>query len=100
MCVCVAADPDTLQVGIGEVGLDFSPHVLKPRGPGNSSTSTSSSSAPATGPMLSEGDLKDVQRGVFQQQVLLADELGLPVNVHSRSAGHHAVRVPAGVPVE
>jgi Tat protein secretion system quality control protein TatD with DNase activity len=89
-----------MQVGIGEVGLDFSPHVLKPKGPDNSSTSTSTSTssstplaAPSTeGLLLSEEDLKEVQRGVFQQQVLLANELALPVNVHSRSAGHHAVR--------
>ncbi|KIZ03236.1 Putative deoxyribonuclease TATDN3 [Monoraphidium neglectum] len=55
-------------VAVGEVGLDFSPHVLN-------------------------GDeaLKDVQRAVLAAQVSLANELGLPLNVHSRSAGHHAI---------
>lgn len=55
-------------VAVGEIGLDFSPHVV-----GNNT------------------DLREVQQAVFQHQVLLANELGLPVNVHSRSAGHYAI---------
>lgn len=55
-------------VAIGEIGLDFSPHVV-----GDNAT------------------LREVQQAVFQQQIHLANELGLPVNVHSRSAGHYAV---------
>lgn len=56
-------------VAVGEVGLDFSPHVV--------------------GKVHSEEEqrLREVQREVFKQQIQLANELGLPVNVHSRSAG-------------
>jgi TatD DNase family protein len=56
-------------VAVGEVGLDFSPHVV--------------------GKVHSEEEqrLREVQLEVFKQQILLANELGLPVNVHSRSAG-------------
>ena len=57
---------------VGEIGLDFSPHVLR-----------NTDAAP--------NDQKDQQRLVFRQQLALADELNLPVNVHSRNAGHHAV---------
>jgi Tat protein secretion system quality control protein TatD with DNase activity len=56
-------------VAVGEVGLDFSPHVV---GKAHSEE---------------EQRLREVQREVFKQQILLANELGLPVNVHSRSAG-------------
>lgn len=55
---------------VGEIGLDFSPHVLRNAAP---------------------EDLKDQQRLVFKQQLALADTLNLPVNVHSRNAGHHAI---------
>lgn len=60
-------------VAVGEVGLDFSPHVV--------------------GKVHSEEEqrLREVQREVFKQQIQLANELGLPVNVHSRSAGHYAI---------
>lgn len=44
-----------------QVGLDFSPHVLH-----------------------GDESLKDVQRTIFGQQIQLANELGLPLNVHSR----------------
>lgn len=58
-------------IAVGEVGLDFSPHVVgKDAG-------------------CPEGQaLRQVQQEVFRQQILLATELGLPVNVHSRSAGN------------
>jgi TatD DNase family protein len=52
-------------VGVGEVGLDFSPHVQR-AGDG--------------------GAGRDVQRRIFAAQLALAAELGLPVNVHSRRA--------------
>jgi Tat protein secretion system quality control protein TatD with DNase activity len=35
--------------------------------------------------------LRARQREFFQRQARLAAELDLPVNVHSRSAGHHAI---------
>jgi len=55
---------------IGEIGLDYSPHVLGMEDP------------EAT---------KQIQQECMRQQVELALELGLAVNVHSRSAGHHAL---------
>lgn len=86
------------------MGLDFSPHVLQARCPDNTSSSGGGcgqaggaaddpSSGAVVGP-LSDEEVKEVQRGVFQQQIRLANELGLPLNVHSRSAGHHAVSGP------
>jgi TatD DNase family protein len=50
---------------IGEVGLDF--WVVK------------------------DSDLKALQREIFGYFIDLAIELDLPLNVHSRSAGHHAI---------
>eukprot|EP00624_Nannochloropsis_granulata_P007844 evm.model.NODE_9838_length_19339_cov_67.359581.6 len=55
---------------IGEIGLDYSPHVLGKVDP------------EAT---------KLIQQECMRQQVELALELDLAVNVHSRSAGHHAL---------
>lgn len=59
-------------VAVGECGLDFSPHVLR-----NSE--------------ISVEDQKQVQRQVFLSQIRLANELNLPLNVHSRQAGHYVV---------
>jgi len=50
---------------IGEVGLDFW--------------------------IAGEDGAREIQRYVFRQFINLAGELDLPLNVHSRSAGHHAV---------
>ena len=50
---------------IGEVGLDF--WIAK------------------------EEPERDLQREVFQRFILLANEIDLPLNIHSRSAGRHAV---------
>jgi TatD DNase family protein len=55
---------------IGEIGLDYSPHILGIEDP------------EAT---------KQIQQECMRRQVELALELGLAVNVHSRSAGHHAL---------
>eukprot|EP00752_Nemacystus_decipiens_P002492 g2343.t1 len=63
---------DTI-VCVGEVGLDFSRHLIGASG-GERAERT-----------------KDVQREVFRRQARRAEELGLAVNVHSRSAGHHAI---------
>ncbi|MBU4414822.1 MAG: TatD family hydrolase, partial [Proteobacteria bacterium] len=52
-------------IAIGEVGLDF--WIVK------------------------EEPERDIQRKIFSDFIELSIELGLPVNVHSRSAGRHAV---------
>ncbi|KAI7848785.1 hypothetical protein BDC45DRAFT_298796 [Circinella umbellata] len=66
---------------VGEIGLDFSRHII--------TTNTNNEG-------ISEEDLKNVQRQVFRRQVELAIEADLPVNVHSRSAGHHALEILYG----
>lgn len=61
---------------VGEVGLDFTPRILA-----NSNGS------------LTPDETKDMQRDIFKRQVQMAIEADLPVNVHSRSAGHHALDI-------
>lgn len=61
-------------VAVGEVGLDFTPHVI----------GTDARAA---------DEAKRAQREVFAAQIAAAAELGLPLNVHSRSAGHHALEL-------
>jgi TatD DNase family protein len=54
---------------LGEVGLDYSPHVL--------------------GKYPEE--IKKAQKRAFTRQIQIAKLYDLPLNVHSRSAGHHAI---------
>ncbi|ORX65448.1 Mg-dependent DNase [Anaeromyces robustus] len=55
-------------VCIGEVGLDYSPQFLK-----------------------NVEEEKIIQKQIFEKQIELANELNIPLNVHSRSAGHYAI---------
>ncbi|CAI2183772.1 1787_t:CDS:2 [Funneliformis geosporum] len=64
---------------IGIVGLDFTPHVLQ----------NAINSNPKLN--LSTEELKNIQRQVFAQQIALSLQFDLPLNVHSRSAGYHAL---------
>ena len=52
-------------VGIGEVGLDYW--------------------------VCRDDARRDAQRAAFRQMIGVAEELDLPLNVHSRSAGHHVI---------
>ena len=52
---------------IGEVGLDFR--------------------------IARDDETREIQRNVFLQFIKLAGELGLPLNIHSRSAGRYAVEM-------
>ncbi|RKP15137.1 putative deoxyribonuclease tatdn3-A-like protein [Piptocephalis cylindrospora] len=65
-------------VGLGEVGLDFSPHILKAH-------------QDQSADFCAIDEIKDDQRRVFRAQVLLSLSMGLTLNVHSRQAGHHAL---------
>ncbi|CAJ0892158.1 11821_t:CDS:2, partial [Entrophospora sp. SA101] len=60
-------------------GLDFTPHVLK----------NAIKSYPEL--RLDEESLKKVQRDVLARQIALSLETSLPLNVHSRSAGHYVI---------
>ncbi|ORX56522.1 putative deoxyribonuclease TATDN3-like protein [Piromyces finnis] len=55
-------------VCIGEVGLDYSPQFLK-----------------------NVEEEKKIQKEIFEKQIDLANEYNIPLNVHSRSAGHYAI---------
>ena len=64
MSAFIIGNQDRL-VAIGEVGLDYW--------------------------AVTEADLKEVQKEIFKQFIALSRELKLPLNVHSRSAGRHAI---------
>lgn len=125
MLELIRSEKDSV-VGVGEIGLDFSPHVLRAQcdamraqevlekqAQGNKTDNEHHTSEhkvetddkPATAEQApeetkqSEGGSSEIttetakvlQRSVFEAQCLLAVELGLPINVHSRQAGHHAL---------
>ena len=66
MCEFIRSHRDKL-VAIGEVGLDYW--------------------------MVKEESDREIQREIFRSFIELSKELALPLNVHSRSAGRHAVDV-------
>jgi TatD DNase family protein len=66
MCEFIRSHKDTL-VAIGEVGLDY--WIIK------------------------DEQERDIQREIFRGFIALSKELDLPLNVHSRSAGRHAVGI-------
>ena len=57
---------------IGEIGLDYAPHFL------------------GTDTVVKDA-FKHVQQQVFEAQIDLGMELGLPLNIHSRNAGHYVI---------
>jgi TatD DNase family protein len=64
ICAMIRAERDAI-VGIGEVGLDYW--------------------------YCESEDRRDLQRAALMRLAALAKEVDLPLNVHSRSAGHHTV---------
>lgn len=66
MCAFIRSHKDRL-AGIGEVGLDY--WIVK------------------------EESQRETQREIFRGFIELSKEVALPLNVHSRSAGRHVVRV-------
>lgn len=64
-------DKQSSIIAIGEVGLDFTPRVL--------------SLAP------SAEKARHTQRQIFERFLEIAQRTGLPLTIHSRSAGHHAL---------
>ncbi|ORZ15930.1 hypothetical protein BCR42DRAFT_392874 [Absidia repens] len=69
---------DKSVVCIGEIGLDFSKHILQQN---------------ANNVTQDEPTLRQIQSDIFKAQVELAIKHGLPINVHSRSAGHYALSI-------
>lgn len=59
--------------------MDFTPHVLKNAIDSNPNLN------------LSTEELKNIQRQVLARHIALSIQLDLPLNVHSRSAGHHTL---------
>ncbi|KAJ1651076.1 putative deoxyribonuclease tatdn3 [Dispira simplex] len=79
-------------VGMGEIGLDFSPHIL--RGDYYLATHQSPDSM---NPCLTKKECderaKFKQQTVFRQQVEWAAQHGLTLNIHSRQAGKYAIQL-------
>jgi TatD DNase family protein len=59
--------------------LDFTPHVLENAIDSNPNLN------------LSIEELKNIQKQVLARHIALSLQLDLPLNVHSRSAGHYAL---------
>eukprot|EP00158_Paraphelidium_tribonemae_P005261 Partr_v1_DN27251_c1_g1_i3_m39041 putative TatD DNase domain containing len=72
----ISSFPASGVVGIGECGLDHSPHLFHP-----------------TASEKDKEEMKQVQRYILKQHIQLAETHGLPLNIHSRHAGHHAIQV-------
>eukprot|EP01084_Bolivina_argentea_P062018 113390_1 len=64
-------------IGIGEVGLDWTPHVLR--------------ELKDIRNIDDDEKIKEEQKIVLKQQIEKAIQYNLPLNVHSRSAGHHTI---------
>ncbi|KAJ1954587.1 putative deoxyribonuclease tatdn3 [Dispira parvispora] len=79
-------------VGVGEIGLDFSPHVLRGdyylathQPPGSPNTSLTKKEC--------DERAKLNQQTVFRRQVEWAAQYGLTLNIHSRQAGKYAIQL-------
>mmetsp|Transcript_20436 Transcript_20436/g.30235 ORF Transcript_20436/g.30235 Transcript_20436/m.30235 type:complete len:278 (+) Transcript_20436:181-1014(+) len=70
-------------VCIGEIGLDYAPHII-----GKDSKSEVTAK------------LKEIQREVFVKHAERANLYDLPLNVHSRSAGHHTLKLMGEIGVK
>ena len=66
--------------GIGEIGLDFSPHAFKCKD--------------------NIQEEKESQMHVFKEQLLIAQKYNLVVNVHSRQSGHYCIEIMQDLQIE
>ncbi|KAJ3331307.1 putative deoxyribonuclease tatdn3, partial [Gonapodya sp. JEL0774] len=80
-------------IAVGEIGLDFTPHVLHPGLTAGDVRRLKKDSATKVAVETREFETREEQKEVFRRLVRCALEYGLPVNCHSRSAGRYTIEV-------
>ncbi|KXS10637.1 hypothetical protein M427DRAFT_127479 [Gonapodya prolifera JEL478] len=80
-------------IAVGEVGLDFTPHVIHPGFTASQVRELKKDSAKKEAVEARELEVKEEQKEVFRQLVRCAMDADLPVNCHSRSAGKYTIDI-------
>eukprot|EP00744_Colponema_vietnamica_P023035 GILI01033209.1.p1 GENE.GILI01033209.1~~GILI01033209.1.p1 ORF type:complete len:290 (-),score=32.27 GILI01033209.1:83-952(-) len=79
-------------VGVGEIGLDYTQRALLGDVDIVSAAAAASLSVEEMEKRVQQ-ESTEMQLEVFRSQIRVAKELGLPVNCHSRNAGHYVIDV-------